>query len=47
MITLEKAHRVIAAVESKAREIDQPVSVAVIAPGTNLLDFTRMDAQWG
>ena len=43
MITSEKAHRVIAAGEAKAKEIGQPMNIAVVDAGTNLKAFTRMD----
>jgi uncharacterized protein GlcG (DUF336 family) len=46
MITLEKAHRVIAAGEAKAREINQPMNIAVVDAGTNLKAFIRMDGAW-
>jgi uncharacterized protein GlcG (DUF336 family) len=46
MITLEKAHHVIAAGEAKAREIGQPMNIAVVDAGTNLKAFIRMDGAW-
>jgi uncharacterized protein GlcG (DUF336 family) len=46
MITLEKAHRVIAAGETKAHEIGQPTNIAVVDAGTNLKAFIRMDDAW-
>ncbi len=46
MITLEKANRVIAAGEAKAREIGQPMNIAVVDAGTNLTAFIRMDGAW-
>jgi uncharacterized protein GlcG (DUF336 family) len=46
MLTLEKAHRVIAAGEAKAREIGQPMNIAVVDAGTNLQAFIRMDGAW-
>jgi uncharacterized protein GlcG (DUF336 family) len=46
MITLEKAHRVIAAGEKKAKEIGQPMNIAVVDAGTNLKAFIRMDNAW-
>jgi uncharacterized protein GlcG (DUF336 family) len=46
MITLEKAHKVIAAAEAKAHEIGQPMNIAVVDAGTNLLAFIRMDGAW-
>ncbi|MGO9545107.1 MAG: GlcG/HbpS family heme-binding protein [Rhodomicrobium sp.] len=46
MVTLEKAHRVIAAGEAKANEIGQPMNIAVVDAGTNLKAFIRMDGAW-
>jgi uncharacterized protein GlcG (DUF336 family) len=46
MITLEKAHKVIAAAEAKAKEINQPMNIAVVDAGTNLKAFIRMDGAW-
>lgn len=46
MITLEKAHKVIAAGEAKAKEIGQPMNIAVVDAGTNLRAFIRMDSAW-
>ena len=46
MITLEKAHRVIAAGEAKAKEIGQPMNIAVADGGGNLVSHVRMDGAW-
>ena len=46
MLTLEKAHRVIAAAEAKAKEIKKPMNIAVVDAGTNLKAFIRMDGAW-
>src|SRR5437588_10297736 len=46
MITLELARRVIAAAEKKATEIGQPMNVAVVDGGGNLVAFARMDGAW-
>src|SRR6204780_1735700 len=46
MITSEKAHRVIAAGIAKAKEIGQPMKIAVVDAGTNLQAFARMDGAW-
>ncbi len=46
MMTLEKAHRIIAAGEKKATEIGQPMNIAVVDAGTNLIAFIRMDGAW-
>ena len=45
-ISLEKAHRVIAAGEAKARAINQPMNIAVVDAGANLKAFIRMDGAW-
>jgi uncharacterized protein GlcG (DUF336 family) len=46
MVTLEDARRVIAAAESKAREIGQPMNIAVVDSGGNLVAQVRMDNAW-
>ena len=46
MITLELAQRVIAAAEKKAAEIKQPMNIAVVDGGGNLVAFARMDGAW-
>src|SRR5690348_10744835 len=46
MITLEDARRVIAAAENKAREINQPMNIAVVDSGGNLVAHVRMDNAW-
>jgi uncharacterized protein GlcG (DUF336 family) len=46
MITLSNARRVIAAAEKKAREIGQPMNVAVVDAGGNLVSHARMDGAW-
>ena len=46
MITLEDARRVIAAAESKAQEIGQPMNIAVVDEGGNLVSHVRMDRAW-
>jgi len=43
MITREKGHRVIAAGEAKAKEIGQPMNIAIVDAGTNLKTFIRVD----
>jgi uncharacterized protein GlcG (DUF336 family) len=42
-ITLEEARQVIAAAEQKAREIGQPMDIAVVDAGGNLKAHVRMD----
>jgi len=46
MITLEDARRVIAAAEKKAQEIGQPMNIAVVDAGGNLVAHVRMDNAW-
>jgi uncharacterized protein GlcG (DUF336 family) len=46
MITLEEAHKVIAAGEAQARAIGQPMNIAVVDAGANLRAFVRMDGAW-
>ena len=46
MITLNDARRVIAAAEKKAQEIGQPMNIAVVDAGGNLLAFERMENAW-
>ena len=46
MVTLEDARRVIAAAERKAAEIGQPMNIAVVDGGGNLVAHVRMDRAW-
>ncbi len=46
MVTLEDARRVIAAAEKKAEEIGQPMNIAVVDVGGNLVAHVRMDNAW-
>jgi len=46
MITLDDARRVIAAAEKKAQEIGQPMNIAVVDAGGNLVAHVRMDRAW-
>src|SRR3954449_6647208 len=46
MITLNDARRVIAAAEKKAQEIGQPMNIAVVDAGGNLVSHVRMDGAW-
>ncbi len=45
-MTLEDARRVIAAAEKKAKEIGQPMNIAVADEGGNLVSHVRMDGAW-
>jgi len=46
MINLETARKVIAAAEKKAAEIGQPMNIAVVDAGGNLVAHVRMDGAW-
>src|SRR5260370_1990584 len=46
MVTLEEARRVIAAAEQKALELNQPMNIAVVDEGGNLVSHVRMDGAW-
>lgn len=45
-MTLADARRVIAAAEKKAQEIGQPMNIAVVDEGGNLVSHVRMDGAW-
>jgi uncharacterized protein GlcG (DUF336 family) len=45
-VTLEDARRVISAAENKAQEIAQPMNIAVVDAGANLVSHVRMDGAW-
>jgi uncharacterized protein GlcG (DUF336 family) len=46
MITLADARRIIAGAEKKAAEIRQPMNIAVVDQGGNLVAHVRMDNAW-
>ena len=46
MVTLNDAKRVIAAAEKQAEEIGQPMNIAVVNEGGNLVAHVRMDGAW-
>ena len=46
MINLKEARRVIAAAEAKAIDIGQPMNIAVVDGGGNLVSHVRMDGAW-
>src|ERR1700704_3272479 len=46
MVTLHEARSVIAAAEKKAAEIGQPMNIAVVDAGGNLVAHVRMDGAW-
>jgi uncharacterized protein GlcG (DUF336 family) len=45
-VTLEDARRVIAAAEKRADELGQPVNIAVVDAGGNLVSHVRQDGAW-
>src|SRR5258708_4176734 len=45
-MTLEEARKIIAAAEKKALEIKQPMNIAVVDEGGNLVSHVRMDGAW-
>lgn len=44
--SLEDARRMIVGGEAKARDIDQPMNLAVVDNGGNLVAFAHMDGAW-
>jgi uncharacterized protein GlcG (DUF336 family) len=46
MVTLADARKIIAAGEKKAQEIGQPMNIAVVDEGGNLVAHVRMDNAW-
>jgi uncharacterized protein GlcG (DUF336 family) len=46
MLTLTDARRIIAAAEKKAQEVGQPMNIAVVDGGGNLVAHVRMDKAW-
>src|SRR5947209_15935804 len=46
MITLADARRIIQAAEQKAQDIGQPMNIAVVDGGGNLVAHVRMDRAW-
>src|SRR4051812_10719017 len=46
MVTLEDARRIIAAAERHAQQIGQPMNIAVVDAGGNLVAHVRMDGAW-
>jgi uncharacterized protein GlcG (DUF336 family) len=45
-VKLEDARRIIAAAEKKAKEIGQPMNIAVADEGGNIVAHVRMDSAW-
>ena len=46
MISLEEAKRIVFAAEQKAQQMGQPMNIAVMDAGRNLVAFHRMDGAW-
>ena len=46
MMTMEKAQGILGAGIVKAKEIGQPMNIAVVDAGANLTAFVRMDGAW-
>jgi uncharacterized protein GlcG (DUF336 family) len=46
MVTLADARRIIAAAEKEAESIGQPMNIAVVDAGGNLVAHVRMDKAW-
>jgi uncharacterized protein GlcG (DUF336 family) len=46
MMTIEKAQKIIEAGIAKAKQIRQPMNIAVVDAGANLTAFARMDGAW-
>jgi uncharacterized protein GlcG (DUF336 family) len=46
MITLNNAREIISAAEKRALEIGQPMNIAVVDSGANLIAHARMDGGW-
>src|ERR1700741_528157 len=46
MMTLDKAQLLTEAAIEKAKQIGQPMNIAVVDAGANLLAFARMDGAW-
>jgi uncharacterized protein GlcG (DUF336 family) len=46
MVTLAVARRIIAAAEAAAADIGQPMNIAVVDAGGNLVSHVRMDGAW-
>ena len=45
-LTLPDARSIIAAAEARAEEIGQPMNIAVVDAGGNLISHVRMDGAW-
>lgn len=45
-VSLEDARRMILGAEAKAQDIGQPMNIAVVDNGGNLVAFAHMDGAW-
>jgi uncharacterized protein GlcG (DUF336 family) len=46
MLTLKDARKIIASASNKATKIGQPMNIAIVDSGGNLLAFERMEGAW-
>ena len=46
MITLEEVKGIVSSAEQKAQQLGQPMNIAVMDAGRNLVAFQRMDGAW-
>src|SRR4030081_1098905 len=46
MLTLAKAQLIIEAATDRAKKIGQPMNIAIVDAGANLMAFMRMDGAW-
>ena len=46
MLTLDQAQLLVGAAVAKAKQIGQPMNIAVVDAGANLAAFARMDGAW-
>jgi uncharacterized protein GlcG (DUF336 family) len=46
MLTMDKAQLIIEAAIDKAKTVGQPMNIAVVDAGANLVAFMRMDGAW-
>ena len=46
MLTMDKAQLIIEAAIGKAKTVGQPMNIAVVDAGANLVAFMRMDGAW-
>ena len=46
MMTMDNARLIVEAAIEKAKQIGQPMNIAVVDAGTNLTAFRRMDGAW-